>query len=306
MYLCFNARALGLNLSPKESLDLAAEAGFDGLDVPLRDVLDAGLDAASFRRQMEDRGLRPGAFPLPVDWRGDHEILVRDLRRLPRLADLALELGLKATGTWVLPCLPAAAPTQGPEDWLDWHVDRLGSIAKVLADRGIGLGLEVIGVRSSRPEGSTPFLHRLTDLGPLLDRLAAETPNVGVLIDAFHLFAAGEDVDATVDRWGHRVLWVHVADVREGEDDDRGSIVDHRRGLPRVGGPVPCGHLLGRLEARGYDGPVTVEPFRDRGDPEPVDARAWARDAAEAARRIWPESSRAVREGVDHPGVSAS
>ena len=38
---------------------------------------------------MDDLGLRGGAWPLPVDWRGDARRFARDLDRLPVLAEAA-------------------------------------------------------------------------------------------------------------------------------------------------------------------------------------------------------------------------
>ena len=52
---------------------------------------------------MDDLGLRGGAWPLPVDWRGPDDRFRNDLRELPRYAQAAALLGLYRTGTWVLP-----------------------------------------------------------------------------------------------------------------------------------------------------------------------------------------------------------
>ena len=55
------------------------------------------------RARMDGLGLRGGAFPLPVNWRGSAEEFERDLGRLPRHAEAAAALGLFRTGTWVMP-----------------------------------------------------------------------------------------------------------------------------------------------------------------------------------------------------------
>ena len=56
-----------------------ALAGFDGVDLMVRDLLDAGDDPRAIRARMDDLGLRGGAFPLPVHWRGVAEEFAGDL-----------------------------------------------------------------------------------------------------------------------------------------------------------------------------------------------------------------------------------
>ena len=87
MFSSFNARAVGLaSLSAEEAVDLAASAGFGGVDLMVRDLLRAGTDPAGIRSRMDAHGLRGGAFPMPVAWRGDEAEFRRDLADLPGLA----------------------------------------------------------------------------------------------------------------------------------------------------------------------------------------------------------------------------
>ena len=71
----------------------------------------------------------------------------------------------------------------------------------------------MIGVASFRTGRGLPFITRLADLGQLLDSLRDEAPNVGIVLDGWHLYAAGESVEAGL-AWGvERVVWIHVADL---------------------------------------------------------------------------------------------
>ena len=103
MYSNFSARALGLSLSAKESIGLAAATGFDAVELPVRDLVLAGADPLRLRAKMDDLGLRGGTWPLPVDWRNGAEVFARDLQRLDGYAEAAAVLGLTRTGTWVMP-----------------------------------------------------------------------------------------------------------------------------------------------------------------------------------------------------------
>jgi len=303
MYWCLNNRALGLSLPVRQTLELAASAGFGGIDFMLRDLLEEGVDPAEARTMADDLGLRAGAWPLPVDWRGDRDRFELDLAQLPRFAEAAAVLGATRTGTWVMPETPRDGSSRlksalGADHGLDsqteraataaFHGDRLGAIARVLADFGIQLGLEVIGVESFRTGGGVPFVTRLGELGPWLGSLLCDYPNVGILLDAFHLYAAKEGIEAGLV-WGvDRVVWVHVADLPAKWGGDRGTILDHDRGLPGENGAVGVAPFLQRLVDEGYKGPVTPEPGARCQSLLGRPAEEIVRLVAEAMRSVWP------------------
>ena len=61
MYASFNARALGLQLSGPETLRMAAENGFGGVDLMVRDLIDQDEDLRAMKSRMDDLGLKAGA-----------------------------------------------------------------------------------------------------------------------------------------------------------------------------------------------------------------------------------------------------
>jgi sugar phosphate isomerase/epimerase len=295
VYASFNARAIGRVLPARAAIELAAATGFDGVDLPIRDLADAGESPAELRRRMDDLGLRGGAWPLPVDWRGDEAPFRHDLARLPRLAAAAATLGLVRTGTWILPETPrspatAAGQEAHRQEIVALHRDRLGAIARILNDHGGRLGLEVIGVAASRPGRGLPFVHRLADLDAALGVLWDEAPNLGIVLDAFHLYAAGEDLEQVLARGVGRVVWVHVADLPAGADRDRRLIRDDRRGLPGENGAIAVGDILRRLADLGYEGPVTAEPWGGCRSLVGLDLVASARTVATALEAVWPRT----------------
>ncbi len=295
MFTSFNARAMGLDLSAEQTLDMASVAGFDGVDLLVRDLVERGEDPATVRARMDDLGLRGGAWPLPVNWRGDAEGFSRDMARLPRLAEAARMMGLLRTGTWVMPESPDHPEGDDPTvlathraSLVALHVDRLGAIARILAQHESRLGLEVIGVATSRTGHGVPFVHRLMDLDFLMDVLCKESPNVGILLDGFHLYAAGESIEAGLV-WGvERIVWVHVADLPASSPQDRAQILDQERGLPGENGAVDSGRLLARLDDLGYDGPVTAEPLSACKSLANLGPEGKARAVVAALRSAWP------------------
>ena len=291
MYASWNARAVGLSLSANESIKVAARAGFTGVDLLVRDLAESNEDPLELRSRMDDLGLRGGAWPLPVDWRGNTARFREDLRQLPRYARTAAILGLSRTGTWVLPEIDPMLLTDeklgdSVAGTVTLHVDRLGEIATILADHGSRLGLEIIGPVTSRSGSHSPFVHRYAHLADLMGEIRDRHPNVGVLVDAFHLFAAGEDPEAGF-AWGDdRVVWVHVADP---VSPDRARLLDRQRALPGETGLANCRGLLDQLARQGYDGPVTAEPLGACESLRGLDPLAAASRTMAALQSVWPD-----------------
>ena len=151
MYPSFSARAVGLpDLPAATTIEVAAAAGFAAIDLVVHDLVRSAANLDEIRCRMDDHGLRAGAFPILMNWRGDEARFLRDLAELPRVAQAAATLGFRQTGTWVLPETPALPP---PGVTLEsyraevaaFHVARVGAMARILADHEIRIGLEVIG-----------------------------------------------------------------------------------------------------------------------------------------------------------------
>lgn len=297
MYTSFNARALGLNMSTERTLELASLAGFEGVDLLVRDLLERNEDPREIRSRMDDLGLLGGAFPLPVDWKNDPQRFEADLGRLPRYAEAAAELGLLRTGTWVLPETPSRPESEAKlpaylASVAAWHVDRLGKMARVLEPYGVMLGLEVIGVERFRKGTGVPFVACMADLDRRLPAIWDEANNLGILFDSYHLYAAGEPAEAGL-AWGiERVVWAHISDLDRDAPDDRAAITDGDRALPGHRGAVDCKGHLQRLWAQGYKGPVTAEPLAGCRMLQGLDDETVARNVAGALRSVWPSPSR--------------
>jgi sugar phosphate isomerase/epimerase len=295
MFPSFNARAVGLSIPAVETIGLAAAAGFAGVDLLVRDLIEAGERPEALRRRMDDFGLVGGAFPLPVNWRGDEAIFRDDLAALPRIADAAAVLGLTRTGTWVMPEIPVGLASKGPEAarraTVAYHVDRLGAIADILGSRGIRVGLEAIGVERFRSGRSPSFVTRLGEVAPILSALSSASAGVGLLLDTFHLYASGESLEDVLTLGVESIAWVHVADLPEGGPTDRSLIEDHDRGLPGACGAIPNREILQILQDRGYRGPVTPEPLQGCRSLQGLDPDAIAQRVNQTMRAVWPRSS---------------
>ena len=158
MYPSWNARAVGLKLSASET----HRSGSPGWILPASTCWYATSPSrtttpSSSAPRMDDLGLRGGAWPLPVRLaRGSRRGSARIFASFPRYARLAAILGLNRTGTWVLPEIrsrrwrPGTTAGRSHAATVAFHLDRLGAIARVLADHGSRLGLEIMGPVSAR------------------------------------------------------------------------------------------------------------------------------------------------------------
>lgn len=110
-------------------------------------------------------------------------------------------------------------------------------------------------------------------------------PNLGVVVDAFHMFARDRDASDLDGIPMDRIYLVQLSDLME--EIDLPNIIDiarHRRLLPGQG-RFPIDTILKRLKASGYTGPLGLEVFNDKmkaRDPHEV-----ARESMAALRSVW-------------------
>jgi sugar phosphate isomerase/epimerase len=158
----------------------------------------------------------------------------------------------------------------------------------VLASHGISLGLEIMGPITARTGARTAFVQRYVDLPDRLGQLRQEHPNVGVLVDAFHLFAAGEGPEAALVWSVDAIVWVHVADSAL---PDPATLYDHERALPGATGLGDSQVLLEHLAQRGYEGPVSAEPLGVCASLAGLEPLAAAKRTRAAIHSVWPDVS---------------
>jgi len=251
-------RAIGIRgLSLADSIALAARTGYGGIDFSIREA-DALADENGIeyvQALFQDAGVLPGQWGLPVAWHKDDQ-WGQDLEELPRLAALGKALGCTRTATWC----PPASDEREFEANLQWHVERFRPIAEVLKAHGCRLGLEFIGPKTSRQRRKHVFIYTLEGMMELA--AAIGTGNVGLLLDAWHLYTSGGSVDDLLEISGEDVVTVHVNDAPVGIPRD--EQIDNQRCLPMETGVIDLPGFMRRLHEIGYDGPVTPEPFSQR------------------------------------------
>jgi sugar phosphate isomerase/epimerase len=261
MFKNLSPGAIGIRgLSLPDAIQLARKAGFQGIDLNIREAAtlanEHGLEYV--RALFEDAGIVPGQWGLPVvrlkTWNADQ--WQEDLERLPMLAALGRDLGCTRT---TIPCSSGSDEREYAEQYT-WVVARYREVTEILREYDCRLGLEFIGPKTSRARYKYEFVYTLEGMMEL--NAAIGTGNVGLLLDAWHLYTSGGSVDDLDQITADDVVAVHVNDAPPGvalEEQD-----DHVRGLPMETGVIDLPAFMQKLHSMGYDGPVTPEPFSER------------------------------------------
>ena len=271
MYKALSLSAMGMkSANLAESIQLAVNAGYEGLEVDIRSVANL-MDMTSedhVKGLFVGADIRPAGWSFPLDWRTTEDAWNAGLVELPRLAKAAQSIGCPRTFTWIMP---------GSNDLtLDenrrFHIARMKPISEILLDNGCSFGLEFIGPKTLRDTQKFPFIHTMDDMLEMTSEIGS---NMGILLDCFHWYTSGGTTDDIRDLCTpDNVVYVHVNDAPPRRTID--EQLDKERGLPGATGVIDIRGFLMTLEQIGYEGPVVPEPF---GDPA-----TWAKQSLDL---IW-------------------
>ena len=247
MYKALNCNAIGIKgLTLPETIALARATGFAGVDFDMR-------QAMALPQAFADSGIKPAQWGLPVG--GPQSEWAVDLTELDACAKLAADLGSQRCATWV----PSWSDSRDLASNTAFHIERLTPVARVLADHGISLGLEFLGPVTLFQGHKYPFIHTMD---AMMDMARQIGPNVGLLMDAWHLFTSGGTLADLAALTAQDIVHVHVNDAPVGVPFD--LVVDTVRHLPLETGVLDLPGFLRTLASMGYDGPVVTEPFNAR------------------------------------------
>ncbi len=258
MFLNLNTGHIGIRASLSESIDLAKRNGFSGADFSIHEVADLvdSEGAEAVLALFSDAGLNPGVWGFPVNFREDEATWQADLKTLPRLAKAAQACGFTKCTTHIMPCTDALPYAEN----FSFHVDRMKPGAQILADHGIALGLEWVGPKTLRESMRYPFMHTMDEALELGDRVG--TGNIGLLVDAYHLYTSHAPNSDILKLRADQIVNVHVNDaIKDVPVDEQ---LDGVRELPGYTNMIDLNGFLHALRDVGYDGPVTAEPFSQR------------------------------------------
>jgi len=284
MPLCLSPGSIGVKADQREAIALAAKHGFTAVE-PFPQFL-AGIDATGRGELLADlkaNKLTWGAAGLPVDFRGDDVRFEQDLVDLPRLAAALQRCDVTRMGTWISPGHNALEYAANFER----HRQRLAKVAQILKNHGLRLGLEYVGTPSARARSKHPFVYNLAGARALI--AAIGTGNVGLVLDSWHWWTAGDTEAALLALRNEDVVAVDLNDAPTGLTLDQQQ--DGQRELPATTGVIPVATFLDALRRIGCDAPIRAEPFNKK-------LNAMEKDGACAATITALRKAMALIDGV--------
>lgn len=246
--------AIGVSANQVQAIALAHRYGFESVDAA-GDYLGLLSDdqLKELLADLKSKGLVFGSAGLPVDFRGDNARFEEGLARLPKFADALQRAGVQRVGTYLSPGHDRLTYLQN----FKLHADRLRAAAQILQDHGQRLGLEYVGTFTLRMARKFPFVHCLHEMMELIAAIGLR--NVGVILDSWHWWQAGDTVADIQALHNEQVVSADLNDAPTGIPKEQQR--DGRRELPAATGVIETGAFLNALNQIGFDGPVRAEPF---------------------------------------------
>ncbi len=239
-------------------LDIAARAGYDGVELWVRDLqeyIEAGHSVNSLRKAIGDHGLTFENAIGFAPWMVDEEA-----KRKAGFEQMEREMQLLAD----LDCKRVAAPAFGVDAPLDLF--EAGKRYKSLLDLGRKTGV----MPQLEFWGAFPYFHHLGQV--LMVAAVADDMDARILPDVYHLFRGGSGYEGLKMLSGNSVEIFHMNDFvlhiprEDQQDKDRVYPGD---------GAAPMKQILGDLHAMGGRKVLSLELF----NPE-----YWKQDALTVAK----------------------
>ncbi|MCJ7466718.1 MAG: sugar phosphate isomerase/epimerase [Maribacter sp.] len=233
------------NLGVDQQIDKVAAAGFDGIELWMRDImsfLENGGTTTSLKEKLEAGNLVLENIIGFAPWcSDDEEVRKKALEQMHNEMRITRELG----GRFI------AAPVMGIKTLdcskFDAYTQRYRDILELQIETSVTPLLEIWG---------TGALSKLSDCAKIV--LETGHPEAAMLLDFYHLYRGGSGYDTLDCLNGKRLPVIHMNDfpaapVRE-------SLTDADRILPGDG-ICPFDRILPKLYGAGFRGGLSVELF---------------------------------------------
>ncbi|UCF15179.1 MAG: sugar phosphate isomerase/epimerase [Phycisphaerales bacterium] len=258
---CLNTSTIrGQNLSLDKEIEIAAKAGYTGIEPWIRKISDyagQGGSLKDIRKHLEDSGITVESAIDFSRWIVDDDAeRARGFEQVKRAMDLLAQIGGKRIAA------PPAGATREPGLDLMKAAERY----RALLELGDGMGV----VPQLETWGSSKNLHRLGQA--MFVVIESGHPKACFLPDVYHTYKGGSDFHGYKHLSAHTVRVFHMNDYPA--DPPRETITDRDRVMPGDG-IAPITQILRDLIANGSRAVLSLELFN------PV---YWKQDALMVAR----------------------
>ena len=232
------------NLGIKEQMRIAAEAGYEGIEIWMRDLeayASAGGSIGELKRFAADTGIAVANAIAFFKWADEgEEVRKAGFAQAEREMNMLAELG----------CAAVAAPPFGEVERVT--LDAVAANYALLSELGRSIGVE-------------PYLEfwgRAKRLSTLAEAVYVAVHSgvdgAKLLLDPFHMYTGGSDVNGVGYLNGERIGIVHVNDYPA--EPVRAIIADRDRVFPGEG-IAPTARFAKLLQDSGYRGFLSLELF---------------------------------------------
>ncbi len=237
---------VSLSGTMSEKLDAISAAGFDGVEIFEDDFLAFDGTPEELGNIVRDFGMDISLFQPFRDFEGMPEPhRTRAFDRAERKFDVMKELGTDL----ILICSNLSEVSVGG---IDRAADDLRELGDRAAARGLRIGYEALAWGR--------HINDYRDSWEIVRR--ADHPNVGIILDSFHILSRRLDVAPIRAIPADRIFFVQLADAPM-IDMDLLYWSRHFRNMPGEG-DMPLTDFMRAVVATGYDGPVSLEIFNDQ------------------------------------------
>lgn len=240
---CLNTSTIsGQDPGLEEAIELAARAGYDGIEVWVREVkayLESGQSAAKLRAKIRDAGIRVESAIGFAPWMTGSTEGFRQMETEMRM--------LASIGCERIAAPPAGVPDDRPLDLFE-----TGETYRALLDLGRNTGV----MPQLEFWGASPVLWHLGQV--LMIVAAADDPDTRILPDIYHLFRGGSGFNGLKMLDGSLIEVFHMNDYPAGKP--RESQNDADRVYPGDGA-APLKEAISDLRRKGGDMVLSLELF---------------------------------------------
>lgn len=273
---CLNTSTIrGQNLSLDKEIEIAAKAGYTGIEPWIRKIGDyagAGGSLKDIRRQLEDSGITVESAIDFSRWIVDDDAeRAKGFEQVKRALDLLAQIGGKRIAA------PPAGATRKPGLDLMRAAERYRAILELGDEMGVVPQLETWG--------SSANLHRLGEA--MFVVIESGHPKACFLPDIYHTYKGGSDFHGYKQLSAHAVQVLHMNDYPA--DPPRETISDRDRVMPGDG-IAPITQILRDLIANGSRAVLSLELFNPT---------YWKQDALEVAGTGLAKMKTEVRKAMN-------
>lgn len=248
-----HASILKAGTTLEETLELAKRFGFPGIDASFSEVraMVENSSPAAVRDVFAAHGTEPASMGLLAAGIFAPEAeFVGALDRFEENCALAASVGCRRTGTSFFNRISLP-----PDEGRRILRDRTAMLAERAEPHGIAVGLEFLGLRTYLLEEPHPFINNVPDTIAMLRETGR--PNVGLILDSYHYFLSGGNLEQISSLRAEDIVHLHVNDAPH---DNVMILEDTDRVLPGKG-VIDLTGWFGAIAEIGFDGFVAIEIF---------------------------------------------